>query len=112
MFLVSCMLFGEYFLVVTSDPYPNKEIFTVLYRKEERLAANRAYADNPSLITKGAYLRELRLMHQHEDWKRYPILGVLVVANVIGIRIFMRCGKTKNKTEPHTPTMVAGSYEK
>jgi hypothetical protein len=64
------------------------------YRREERLAAFWNYQEHPSPATKGAFQEELRLMHNHEDWKWQTALILFAVINGTWI-IYYLCHERK-----------------
>ena len=90
MLLIRFILGFEFIFVVTYNPYPHGEIHDVHYRQHEREAAMFDYRLHPSPATEATFHEELRLMHQHEDWKGYAALGFLVALNIGGIYLFMK----------------------
>jgi hypothetical protein len=89
--LVAAVVILEFlFVTMFCNPYPHGMIADVSYRHTERLVALRDYMEHHSADTRAAYDRELALMHQHEDWKGYLALGLLVAANVAAVYFFLR----------------------
>jgi hypothetical protein len=86
--LVSFVLFMELVFVGLYQPYPHGEVSGVRYRNKERVAAMMDYRFHPSPATEATFQEELRLMHKHEDWKKYLALGILVALNLVGIYYF------------------------
>jgi hypothetical protein len=68
---------------------------TVSYRHEERLKAYRDYLRDGSPDTKAVFDREMDLMLKHEAWKIYLSLGLIVIADGIGIYYFISYGRRK-----------------
>jgi hypothetical protein len=91
--LIAFGLWFELMLLISYQPYPRGEVLEVSYRQKERVAAMMDYRFHPSPTTNAKYQDELRLMHEHEDWKGHAALGFLVVVNVFGIYLLMRHGK-------------------
>jgi len=83
----------ELIFVGTCNPYPHGMSHDVSYRHQERLAAWMDSRQHPSPATEARFQDEMRLMHEHEDWKIHAGLGVLVVLNVAGIYLLLRYGK-------------------
>ena len=83
----------ELFFVATFNPYPHGMSHDVRYRNQERSAAWIDSRQHPSPQTEAKFQEELRLMHEHEDWKFHSALVALVVFNVVGIYLFLRYGK-------------------
>jgi hypothetical protein len=96
----------ELIFCVEFNLYPHGEIFAVKFRNQERYLAWQNYRNQPSPISKSEYNKELRLMNEHENWKHYAVLGVIVIVNGIGIYYFLRNRKIEgwSKNELDTPT--------
>ena len=62
----------------------------VSYRRTERLAALRNTRKYPSPATQAVFREEMRLMHQHEDWKWELAMGLFIAINGIGIYYYFR----------------------
>jgi hypothetical protein len=60
----------------------------VRYRRHEREAALIDHSLHPSSATEARFQEELRLMHKHEDWKIYAMLGLLVALKWVAFIIF------------------------
>ena len=90
--LVGFGLGFELIFVGTCNPYPHGMSHDVRYRNQERLSAWIDSRQHPSPETEAKFREELRLMHDHEDWKIHTALGALVVVNVVGIYLFLRYG--------------------
>lgn len=88
--IVGFLLGIQLISVARYNPYPHGMGHDVRYRNKERLIALIMYTHNTSPSTKAIYEEELRLMHKHEDWKKYVALGLMAILNGIGIFYFLR----------------------
>jgi hypothetical protein len=70
--------------------FPGHGEIAASYRLRERSAALYDYRDHPSAEAKAKLDDELRLMHQHEDWKGYVALSVFLAVNGIWIYFYLR----------------------
>jgi hypothetical protein len=82
----------ELIFVATCNPYPHGMSNQVSFRHAERSTAWLDSRQHPSPASEARFQDELRLMHEHEDWKIHTALGVLVVLNVAGIYLLLRYG--------------------
>ena len=78
------------FLALFCNPYPHGEAFDVRFRHRERVLAFADYVEHRSPDTKATWEQELRLMHDHEDWKMYLALSLLVAINGAAVYLFWR----------------------
>jgi hypothetical protein len=88
--LVGIVLVIELLAYLQWSPYSHGVLGGVVYRAKERIAATVDYHQHPSPATKAKFDEELRLMHQHEDWKYWANLAFVLVANVAGIYVFLK----------------------
>lgn len=70
------------------------QIVDTRYRQKERVAAFSDYEYHRSPETTARFQEELRLMHKHEDWKMYLVMGVFFAVNGVWIYYYFRHGKT------------------
>jgi len=78
------------FLALFCNPYPHGEAFDVTFRRRERIMAMSDYANKRTPEMKAKWEQELRLMHDHEDWKQYLALCLFVAINGAWIYLFWR----------------------
>ena len=89
--LIGLALILEFlFLALFCNPYPHGEAFDVRFRHRERVLAFADYVQHRSPESKATWEQELRLMHDHEDWKMYLALGLLVAINGAAVYFFLR----------------------
>jgi len=86
------------FLGTSSSSWPHGEMADVRFRHKERIEAFFAYTQNPSPATKATFEGEMRLMHQHEDWKIPLAQALIIAANVTAIYCFWNYGTRKPVT--------------
>jgi hypothetical protein len=88
--VVLALILKFLFLALFCNPYPHGEAFDVSFRHRERVLAFADYVQHRSPETKATWEQELRLMHDHEDWKMYLALGLLVAINGAWVYFFWR----------------------
>ena len=91
--LIGFVLGFELIFVAVFNPYPHGEAFDVRFRHAERVAAFMERTTHPSPESEARWRDELKLMHDHEDWKMHLALGLLVVVNGAAIYLFLRYEK-------------------
>jgi hypothetical protein len=92
--------FELFFLLPNLNPWPHGEAFDTRYRHKERLEAFMDWSLHPSPTSRATWEQELKLLHHHEDWKMYVILGLLVTLNGMAIYYIICCtGKERQTRE-------------
>jgi hypothetical protein len=92
--MIAIALFLE-FLLIPASPWPHGEMGSVRYRHQERFAAFIDYRQHPSPATKATFDEEMRLLHEHEDWRPYLEWSLIMLANGACIYYFWGYGNLK-----------------
>jgi len=86
--IVVALILELFWLSKFCNPWPHGEAWDVSYRRPARVAAFFANIKHQTPATEANWQREMRLLHKHERWKIYSVLGLLVGVNGILIYYF------------------------